>query len=155
MAGNDWMFIALGVGGLAVVGFLFKDEIMGFFQGGIPPDLEEPVGNGEEPTEEPLPLPTQGGVSNLNIVMRYYAQRVAEELDKYKEGALTRTTKFNLEGFVLQHYKSWLKKIAEYQNYQIKTLEGKGLAKFSGLVLEVASKRGIKLKGSKGKTITG
>ena len=85
--------------------------------------------------------------------MRYYAQRVAEELDKYKEGALTRTTKFNLEGFVLQHYKSWLKKIAEYQNYQIKTLEGKGLAKFSGLVLEVASKRGIKLKAAKVKQL--
>ena len=44
MGSNDWVFIALGLGGLAVVGFLFKDEIMGFFQGGIPPDLEEPVG---------------------------------------------------------------------------------------------------------------
>ena len=148
--------IAVGVIGIGIIGFfMYKDKIMPYLEqfrgiGAAPPDVpaEEmpivPEGEGPPPPHlEKEELSEGEEYYPLIDVIRYYAQRVSEELDKYQGDRLTMTRKLNIEGYVMNHHKSELEKIARLQNYQILPLKGRAKQEFSKLVLIVAPRVGI------------
>jgi hypothetical protein len=146
--------IAVGFIGIsAIMFFMFKDKIMAFIQStrggldlgiGAGADLDQPTPEGVKP---PPQLEEEEMESEeyypLTDVIRYYANRVAEELDRYQGGDLTRTKKLNIEAYVLAHHKSEIQKIAKLQNFQILPLKGEAQARFSKLVLDIAPKVGV------------
>ena len=128
---------------------MFRDKIMEMFGGGLNLDLglappieaggggpEIPILKEEMPTEAQSFYPT-------DEIIRYYAERVGVELDKYQGDRLTRTRKLNIEAYAIAHYKSELEKIAKLQGYQIKPLNGEALTIFSKLVLTIANRTGM------------
>lgn len=145
--------MTIGFLGVSVLLFImFKDKIASYLQlskgqfdlGLAPTDIPAtPIGDGPPPPKTEEEQFQDEEYHPMSDVIRYYAQRVAEELDKYQGDRMGMTRKLNIEAYVLKHHKSDLQKIARLQNNMIKPLEGKALERFSQLVLGIAPKMGI------------
>jgi hypothetical protein len=151
--GDDMMMYgAVLIGGLGFL-YIFKDHIVGLFTTGQPvPTKVFPPPDDVIPDKPVIPQPT---VPQLTVVeykygMDYYATRIAEEIDKNDIKEINRTTKLNIKGTVLLHYKSDLKAIVDAQNMTLgvgkTSLNEKSLRIFAQIVLKVCQRMGIVLK---------
>lgn len=146
--------VTIGIVGIGILlFFMFKDKIAAYLQLskgqldlGLAPPTDTPavpLGDGSPPPKTEEEQFQDEEYYPVIDVIRYYAQRVAEELDRYQGDRITRSRKLDIEAYALKHHKSDLQKIARLQNNMIKPLGGKAKAKFSELVLQIASKVGI------------
>jgi len=81
----------------------------------------------------------------LTEAMEFISNQVVSDIDKYTYQELGRNKVLNLKAQLLAHYKSFLQKIAEYNDMRLKPLEGRALAKYSLLILTVCKDNGIVL----------
>jgi hypothetical protein len=147
--GKDDTTIILVVGGLALVGgaIIFWPKIQEMLDG---MSMNSPLTHGDiGPSVDPNTTPTGKDTSgkctpvDQKTYIDYYATRVAEELDKYQQGKINRTTKLNIKGNVLLHYKSELSQMFSLNGGCIITLEGKPLGIFSNVVIKAAGRQNI------------
>jgi hypothetical protein len=147
------MLLAVGGAVVLVGGFIFKDDIMALIRG-RPEPISPPVPippTDDLPDQPVVPLPTVRPPTTVQYTqgMDYYATRIAEEIDKNSIKDVNRTTKFNIKGTVMLHYKSDLKAIVDAQNMQLGTgatsLNEKSLRIFAQIVLKVCARMGIRL----------
>lgn len=75
----------------------------------------------------------------------YYASRVAEELDKYRDESLKTYTKLEIKGRALLSYKDEFKKMYELNEGCIVPLEGDSRIIFIDVILKLADRMGIKI----------
>lgn len=159
MGKDDSTTMLLLVGGAVVLvgGFIFKDDIMALIRGrpeaGPEPEpMPLPAPIDDLPDQPVVPLPTVRPPTTVQYTqgMDYYATRIAEEIDKNSINDVNRTTKFNIKGTVMLHYKSDLKAIVDAQNMQLGTgatsLNEKSLRIFAQIVLKVCARMGIRLE---------
>ena len=138
MAGSSTLLI--GILGLAGIIFFFRDTI----REQLGSDYENPD---DYPSLPPVgtPVPVDTGRQPLSSVMDYIANQAVEDIDANTYRELGRELKFNLKGTLLSHYKSWLEAIAEYNDVSLKPLQGRALAKYSLLILDVCGRMKIRL----------
>jgi hypothetical protein len=145
--GKDDTTIILVVGGLGLVGgaIIFWPKIQEMLDGiGVHGDTAPP-GLDVDPNTTPTGKDTSGKCTPVDqkTYIDYYATRVAEELDKYQQGKINRTTKLNIKGNVLLHYKSELSQMFSLNGGCIITLEGKPLGIFSNVIIKAAGRQDI------------
>ena len=151
---DDIVVPLLIVGGVLGFAFIFKDQILGMFQKQEPIEHPSPFPAPEpEPAEPPVNQPTapkQLTYVEYKMGMDYYATRISEEIDKNALYGINRTTKLNVKGNVLLHYKSEMKKIVDLQNMVLGTgptsLNEKSLKVFASVLLAIADRMNIALK---------
>jgi hypothetical protein len=150
---DNTMLLLIGGAVVLVGGFMFKDDIMALIRG-RPEPLSPPAQPGDVTQDPVIPLPTQTRPTPPTQIeytqgMDYYASRIAEEIDKNSIKDVNRTTKFNIKGTVMLHYKSDLKKIVDLQSMTLgvgpTSLNEKSLRVFAQIVLKVCSRMGITL----------
>ena len=145
---NTGLLLVVGILGVSAIGFfMFRDKIMEMFGGGLDLGLAPPIEAGGGGPEIPMlkeeMFPNAVSIYPTDEIIRYYAERVAAELNKYQGDKLTMTRKLNIEAYAIVHYKSDLEKIARLQGYEIKALNGEALTIFSKLVLTIANRVGM------------
>ena len=154
MAKDDsTLLIAGGVGVLAFA-FIFKDTILKTLGLGKDVSLEDDMIPTAPtlPAGSQIPQPTKPPLTYVEYKfgMDYYATRIAEEIDRNSVVDLNRTTKLNIKGNVLLHYKSELKSIIDAQDRVLGTgptsLNEKSLKIFAGILLAICGRMGIELK---------
>ena len=147
------MLLLVGGAVVLVTGFIFKDDIIALIKGRAEP-LVPPAEPGDVTQDPVIPLPTTPLPRQLTVVeykqgMDYYATRIAEEIDKNDISEVNRTTKLNIKGTVLLHYKSDLKKIVDLQSMTLgagaTSLNEKSLRVFAQIVLKVCARMGIQI----------
>ena len=158
---NTFLIGAAVVGGLGVL-FLFKDEIVRMIGGGGAKQQQPPLSLEDDmppnptaptlPTGPQLPQPNRPQLTYVEYKfgMDYYATRIAEEIDRNSITGINRTTKLNIKGNVLLHYKSELKAIIDLQDRVLgagpTSLNEKSLKIFAGILLAICGRMGIELK---------
>jgi hypothetical protein len=145
--------LLVGVLGFA---FIFKDQIISMFKGGettLPPISLEDDMIDKAPGGNPINIPTapkQLTLVEYKFGMDYYATRISEEVDKNAVVGINRTTKLNVKGNVLLHYKSDMKAIVDAQNMTLGTgatsLNEKSLRIFARVLVDVCDRMNIALK---------
>lgn len=117
--------------------------------GGILGETSETGGNTIEEEE------TSGGNTSsgkkkkeftLADAIMFYAMQIPEELDNYNGGKLTRTTKLNIQGYLLQSHKSSLQMIAKSVNLNVdKRLDGKASYEYTRVMVAAANKFNVQI----------
>ncbi len=77
--------------------------------------------------------------------LKYYSNRVGEELDKYKDDAIKDSQKLKLQTQALYHYKDKLIQMYSINGGCIIPLTGGALSVFAEILLDIAKKENIKL----------
>lgn len=81
----------------------------------------------------------------LTTVMEYIANQAVEDIDANTFLELGRDRKFELKALLFDKYKTWMEDIAEYNDVRLQPLQGRALAKYSQLVLDLCRRTGIRL----------
>lgn len=151
---NTLIIGAAVVGGLGFL-YIFRDTILQTLGMGkdVPiVDDTPPTPSPTLPTGPQIPQPTKPQLTYVEykMGMDYYATRIAEEIDRNSVVDLNRTTKLNIKGNVLLHYKSELKAIIDAQDRVLgagpTSLNEKSLKIFAGILLAICGRMGIDLK---------
>lgn len=82
---------------------------------------------------------------SLTEAMEYIANQAVLDIDKFTYMELGREGVFELKAELLDDYQGWLTKIAEYNEVRLQPLEGRALAKYSSLILDVCRRKNIRL----------
>ena len=82
---------------------------------------------------------------SMTEAMEHIANMMAQDIDKGTFAQVGRDTLFELKADLFSNYKSDLSEIAEYNDMRLQPLEGRALALYSRLLLEVAQVNGIAL----------
>lgn len=82
---------------------------------------------------------------SLTEAMEFIANQAVLDIDKYTYAELGRDGVFELKSRLLDDYQGWLTKIAEYNEVRLKPLEGRALAKYSSMILDVTRRENIRL----------
>ena len=82
---------------------------------------------------------------SMTEAMEHIANMLVSDIDKGTFEQLGRNTLFELKADLFTNYKSDLSEIAEYNDMRLQPLEGRALAMYSRLLLEVADINGIAL----------
>lgn len=142
MGKDDDMMIML-VLGVAVIGgiLIFAPNILGRGGGGGLAFGDQNL-TGEIDLDSEIELGC--GVSETRF-LNYYADRVAEELDKWTKKGIKRDMKLELKGRVLLSYKNNLRKLYEINQGCIVPLEGEAKAIFVDVLLKAANRLDVKV----------
>ena len=82
---------------------------------------------------------------SLTEAMEHIANMMVQDIDKGTFAQLGRSTLFELKADLFTNYKSDLSEIAEFNDMRLQPLEGRALALYSRLLLELAQVNGIAL----------
>jgi hypothetical protein len=81
----------------------------------------------------------------LTEAMEFIANQAVLDIDKYTYAELGRTGIFELKAEILDDYQGWLTQIAEYNDVRLQPLQGRALAKYSSMILDVCRRKNIRL----------
>jgi hypothetical protein len=81
----------------------------------------------------------------MTTVMEYIANQVVEDIDRNTYTELGRDRLFELKAMLFDKYKAWMEEIAEYNDQRLQPMEGRALAKYAQLILDVSRRAHISL----------
>jgi hypothetical protein len=154
--------IILAIVGLAVGAYMFgcklgikkiceikKESPSGGAAGGLPMDPTGAIDLESMDPEQVAQLQKTFGEEfprvSLTECMEFIANQAVLDIDKHTYAELGREGVFELKAELLDDYQGWLTKIAEYNEVRLKPLEGRALAKYSSLILDVTRRKNIRL----------
>ena len=82
---------------------------------------------------------------SMSEAMEHIANMIVTDIDKGTFAQLGRSTLFELKADLYSNYKSDLSEVAEFNDMRLQPLEGRALALYSRLLLELAQINGIAL----------
>ena len=82
---------------------------------------------------------------SMTEAMEHIANMIVTDIDKGTFEQLGRSTLFELKADLYSNYKSDLSEVAEFNDMRLQPLEGRALALYSRLLLELAQVNGISL----------
>jgi hypothetical protein len=94
------------------------------------------------------PVPTADELyprERMTTVMEYIANQVVEDIDRNTYTELGRNRLFELKGLLFDKYKNWMEEIADYNDQRLQPMEGRALAKYAQLVLDVSRRFHVRL----------
>jgi hypothetical protein len=99
--------------------------------------------------EEPLPpAPTLEQLyprERTTTVMEYIANQAVEDIDANTFTQLGRNRKFELKSMLFDKYKRWMEEVAEFNDMRLAPMEGRALAKYSQMILDLCRRANISL----------
>jgi len=112
------------------------DPILSF--GGLGGDTGTAAPEGDADAEEFPKVP-------MSQAMESIADMIIDDISKGTSEQISRRTLFELKADIFGNYKSDLAEIAEYNDMRLQPFEGRALALYSRLLLEVANINGVEL----------